>query len=213
MKIKELFDSAERLRADEKLEEALTEYQKVVDHFEEDDTLKAESLHMIGIIYLQIKDYEAAKFNLEQSEKLFKGVNNFYHGAVLRDLAALAVEEHDIEKAEKLLRQSIAELSKSDASGHLGISKVKLGTVFQKQGKFSDAENNILEGLELIKHSDDRFFESSAYYNLAKLQKKMGQLSKSKLSAKEALALLVQFGREKHLTRKNEIEEFISTLD
>jgi tetratricopeptide (TPR) repeat protein len=217
MSAMELFEKAEQLRQEEKLEDSLRVYAEALKQAlkEGNDWIEGETLHMSGLVNLQLSRYPEAKRLIVDAKKKFLVMNHQEMiGAVLRDQAAIAVADEDFVLAESLLKDSILSLTRTEKKGHLGMSKVKLGSVYRKQGKREEAEKYVKEGLEEIRDSEERFFESSAYFELAYIQKEMGDLNQAKLSGLTALRILEDISTEdKHNKRKKEMKLFIDRLD
>ena len=216
MDTKGLFEKAEQLREEEKLEESLSVYKDATKEAiaENNGWIEGESLHMNGLVNLQLNNYLEATRLLAGAKKKFSEMNSLEMvGAVLRDQAAVAVAENDFVLAESLLRESISTLAQTEKRGHLGMSKVKLGSLYLKQNNLEEAERLAQEGLEEIKDSEERFFESSAFFELAHIQKEMGDLGQSKLSGETALQILEDISTgDKHAERKKEMKLFIDRL-
>ncbi len=215
MRIEELFKQAEKLREAEDLDAATEIYKKVaiLAKKERKGWFEAESIHMLGVVFNQLKNLADALDYLDQAERLFFEQKNLgMVGAVLRDKGMIAINEKNFDKAEQLLKKSIQYLENEKLGGHLGISKVKLGELYLILNKLSDAERFVLEGIDEIKNTDDQFFESSAYFALAKIQRGQKQNSESQLSARRALNILEKVSFTGHKNRKDEIQKFIKSL-
>ena len=156
-----LFEKAQKLRNNGKIDEAIELYKKVGD---------TESLHMIGVAYYQIKKFKEANKYLQKSLNEFRQEGNEeFQGFVLRDLGAVARAEKNLTEAERFLKESIDLLQKTGNKGHEGMSRVKLGRVFADQEKFDEAFDEINRGIELLNESTDQFFLSTAYLDRAKV--------------------------------------------
>ena len=216
MSARKLFEKAEQLRVEEKLEDSLSVYVEALKQAQKEgsDWIVGESLHMSGLVNLQLERYSESKEFFFEAEKKFRDLNNpEMAGAVLRDQAARAVAEGDYVLGESLLKESIRTLIQTEQLGHLGMSKVKLGNVYRRQNRLEEAEGIVREGLEEIKNSAERFFESSAYFELAHIQKERGDLNQARVSGTTALRVLEDVAPgDKHSTRKKEMKLFIDRL-
>lgn len=222
MNPKDLFKQAEQQRGEENLDGAISTYQKVRDEALSlgDKWIAAESAHMIGVIYYQKGDegevnYQAADKNLSIALEEFKEqADTVSEAAVLRDLGLLHLKYKDFQAARSYLSDSAERLRYTDNLGHFGISLVKLGLVEAEEGRLLEAETIIKEGLENIKKSPERVFESIAYYDLAKVYKKMKKLEDARRFAESSLQILDKIALpNQHLSRRKDIDEFLKDLE
>jgi tetratricopeptide (TPR) repeat protein len=93
------------------------------------------------------------------------------------------------------------------------MTQVKLGLLFSEMEDLDKAEETIKEGLENVLKTPNSFFTSTAYFDLAKLQKKMEKLGEAKSSTEKALGVLDKISnREQFQRRRKEIEKFLTSL-
>lgn len=213
MNVQELFQKAQDLRNNGKIEEAVKIYQQIVGlSIQKDDALMiGKATHMIGVALFQDKRYQEALDYLMDALDQFKRLNNQeMWGAVLRDLGMVNEKLGEIDVAKDYFNNSIYYLKEAGSLGHAGISQVKLGKLYSKMDQKEKAESLIKEGIENIEKSSGRFFESTAYFDLAKLQVEMDKKAEAKTSAEKALEILNKMSnREQFLARRKEIEKFL----
>jgi tetratricopeptide (TPR) repeat protein len=195
MPLEELFEKAQIARNNGQTEEAVVAYLEAREKALNDQKgkklkLATECLHMVGVTYLDSRDYDQAEefLNkaLEESRDNLK--DNLLIGATLRDLGLLARVQQHLSKAKFYLRQSLDYLG--EFKGHLGISQVKLGSVAAEEGNLEEAERMMEEGLENIKDSSDRYFEATGYLDLGKVYQKEGKKVEAKAAFEKSLEIL-----------------------
>ena len=214
MEIDEIFQQAQDKRDNQEIAESISLYQQVREQALEagDQHLASESLHMIGVAHYQNEDYAGAEEALRTSQEEFEaaGKNDFV-GFVLRDRGLVALKQKDFPKAKELLQQSITSLRESN-KGHLGISIVKLGVVIAEEGDSEAGEKQIREGIAVIEESDERFFASTAYFDLAKLLRKAGKADEAREAARKSEEILNTIGGEERFKkRRKELNEFLNS--
>ncbi len=167
MDLQDLFDKASDLRNSGRTKEAVEAYQRVIGQALQQNNrrLAAEATQMIGSSYYINEQYKEANDYFLEALEMFKGLNDSLgQGSALRDLGSNAQKLGDFEKAKDYFYNSICQLKQTDRLGHLGMSQVKLGLLFSELGDLGKAEVSILEGLQNITKSPDKFFESTAYF-------------------------------------------------
>lgn len=163
---------------------------------------------MIGLLYQQKEELTKAE------EILIKAQQEFEDGVafVLRDRARVALEAKDLEKAEGLIKQSINLLSNSTQKGHLGISQVQLAKILTQKGNVVAAEL-IKDSIKLLHQSPNRFFEPSAYFNLAQVQNQAGKKEEAKQMAEKSLEILNSItNKNQHKKLKEERLKFLKEI-
>lgn len=216
MNLEKLFEEAQIKRNNGQIEEAVVEYQKIRKQALQinNQQLAADCLHMIGVAYKQVFDHQLAQDYLAQAKIEFEKIGNQVGvGAVLRDQGVDALNDHNLSLAEQLMSQSIENLINTDQKGHLGISQAKLGLIWAARGKFDEAESKIKEGIGNIEQSSDRFFELTAWKNLAEIQIRAGEKEKARQSLQKAIEILNLISNSKQfLARRREFAELEKQL-
>lgn len=212
-----IFKKANLLRVNNKIKDALLEYAKAKDQAlsEGNQLLVVDVTHMIGITFSQAKKYPEAEENLLITQAEFKKLGNQMKvGATLRDRGSVASAQKKFSEARALLNQSIEVLKSTNFPGHLGISQVKLAMVnYDENQNIDEAEKLIKEGIENIDKSEDKYFESTACFDLAKVQAKLNKKEDAKVSLDKALDILNQISSEyEHTKRREEIKDLIEQL-
>ncbi len=217
MNLQERFKKASFDRDNDNVQEAIIEYAQIREKALSEGLkeLAIDCLHMTGISYSHIEDYKQAEEFFQKAQSEFKQVGNKMKvGAVLRDRGSIAAASGNLNQAEELMQQSIHILKLTEFPGHLGISKVKMGMINLKRGKADEAEQEILEGIKDIEQSKDKWFESTAYFNLAEVQKELGKKSEVKQSLNKALEILNQIARpNEHSRRRQKITQLLQELN
>lgn len=199
------------LRNNGKINEAVKLYMEARVESQEIDNkwLASECLHMIGVSFYQDKKFKEAEEFLNQSKEEFDKLgDNDLVAAVLRDLSQIAKSQKDFDEATELIQQSIDLLKNSQKQGHLGISQVKLGMILADQENLEEAQTKIKIGIDNISKSPERFFEASAYFNLAEVQRKAGKEDEAKKSAEKSLQILDKLGNDKNQALIDQIKAF-----
>ncbi len=211
MDVQGLFKKAQKLRACERLDESISAYLASRDKAQKegDAWIAAESLHMIGLLYLQKQDFTLAEQHLKEAQQEFEDLV----AACLRDRSKVALEKKELKQAEDLALESIEKLKHSTKKGHLGASLVQLGKVLAAKGGLEQAEMTVKEGLDIIMVSPEKFFESSAYFNLAQIQKELGKTKEAKENAQKSLQILNGISsQDEHVELKKKREQFLEDL-
>ncbi len=216
MDLQEIYLQAQRNRDNGCLHEAVEAYQKIRNLAlgSSEAWLAAECVHMIGVAFYQDDQYEEAEAALQTAEDEFRTLEDMESvGMVLRDRGLIAYALEEFEQAKDLLKQSIDLLSSSDLPDHLGISRVKLGLVEAAVHNPDKGEMLISQGISEIEESENFFFLSTAYFNLAQVQNQLGQTEKATASALKARDLLdTHSPQDEFRIRRREIDTFLKTV-
>jgi tetratricopeptide (TPR) repeat protein len=219
MNLQERFKKANVARDNNQIEPALKEYEGIREKALEkgEKQLATDCLYMSGVALSQVEKYIEAQEYLQKAQEEFEKENNQLRvGAVLRDRSSIAAAQNNLDEAEAFMSQSVdllSALESDEALEHLGMSKVKMGTIYAKQEKLEKAERIILEGIEDLEKLPDNFFKSTAYFNLAEVQKELGKKDQAKASLQKSLELLNSFaGEDEHKRRREKITELEKEL-
>jgi len=208
--MQELFERAQKLRDNGKIEDAISLYHLVTGD-KTDPVLAAKATHMIGVAYYQNEQYDLAEKALQHAQEAFEeqGLDE-YIGFVLRDRGLVARNGKRFDDAESLLKESIQKLHATGSKGHEAMSLVKLGTVLSEDGNFDEAIQTIQQGIEILKETSEKFFLSTAYFDLAKVFKSKGMHSEAKDEVNESLEILNSFSDDQQFqSRRKDIEQFL----
>lgn len=122
----------------------------------------------------------------------------------------VARKDKRFEDAITLFEQSMKKLARAGNIGHQAMSISKLGLVYSDQGDNESAVRMIEEAITLLEETPEQFFLSTAYLDLARIYKKMGEQKRGKDAAKKSLDLLNGLSTEDEFTeRRKEIQTFI----
>jgi len=208
--MQELFERAQKLRDNGKIEDAISLYHLVTGD-KTDPVLAAKATHMIGVAYYQNEQYDLAEEAFQHAQQAFEeqGLDE-YSGFILRDRGLVARNEKRFDDAESLLKESVQRLHESGNQGHEAMSLVKLGTVQSEKGSFDEAIQTIQQGIEILKETPETFFLSTAYFDLAKIFRLNGMNDKSREAADKSLEVLNSFSDDEQFqSRRKDIEHFL----
>lgn len=113
---------------------------------EPDLELKKLTFNQMGLIKLQMKDFQNAKIYFYKAFKTDKNSSNFFSATILSNIAACDFETKNYLKAGKLFKQGIALLSSSKSETelkYLAILKGNLGSINQKIKNNEIAKENL----------------------------------------------------------------------
>ncbi len=211
--MQEKFEKAQDLRNNNKLKKAIKLYHEVRKEAlaGENTQLAAECLHMIGVAQYQNKQYKDAEEFYRKAQKEFEdeGLDEWV-GFVLRDRGITARAQKKLDEAEKYLEESIKKLRSVGNKPHEGMSTVRLGVVYNDKGDFENAVATIGRGIALISETEDQFFLSSGYFDLAKVLAHKGNFLEAIEAANLSLETLNSFSDENQFqVRRKDLAEFL----
>lgn len=207
MSLESEFEKVQVLRNNGCLSEAVVEYEliRMVALMKNRLELAANCQHMIGVTYYQSGDSSEARVHLMRGLRAMRQVENrLGEGAVLRDLGMNEMRRGNWEESRSFLGESLQALA--DYPGHRGMTRVKLGVVEGTSGSNMMAGALIRRGIEEIKGTPDRWFESTGYWELAQLEAGMNNPRLAMEAYEKSLEILMDLGgEEKFLIRMNEM--------
>jgi tetratricopeptide (TPR) repeat protein len=214
--IDKLFDEAQILRDNGRIDEAVKLYKEVRHHAQKkyDLWLASECLHMIGVAYAQAEKTEEADKFLEEAQKEFEARKDVESaGMVYRDRGLVAKKCQDYPLAESMMKKSLENLLsvRYPNMGHVGISRVKLGLIKAAQGDLRLGIDIIKKAIGDLENSRDTFFLSTAHFDLAQLLRESGDSQQAAKEAIDARTILnnVDPTGKKFTERRKEIQEFL----
>ncbi len=209
-----MFEKAQIERNNGQIKQAVADYQKVREQALRvgDRRLGAECLHMIGVAYYQDESYREAITSLEKAQKELERLGDeMLVGATLRDLGLVAKAQKNYDQAKRYYQESLDHLQKFP--GHLGMTRVKLGKVYLDEEELALAEQTIQKGIVEIAPSPEKFFLSSAYFDLAQVQKRAGKIEEARKSVEKSKEILDEIsGPDQNQSRRQEIKDFLKEL-
>jgi eukaryotic-like serine/threonine-protein kinase len=115
----------------------------------------ASALNELGGAALRRGKLDDAIARFSRMAEIYKMVYHDKHylvGLALSNLASVYLEKKDYVRAERLFREVIHRYSETLPANHLfmGIAHVKLGRTLTREHRYSDAEPEILAGLEIL---------------------------------------------------------------
>ena len=215
-RIEELFEEAKEKRNNGELAEAIEIYQEVRDQALKrgDKKLAIECAHMIGVTYYQEDRYDQALESLGVAEEELEDLDErILMGAVLRDIGQVYLKKSETKRAKYYLEKSLEVLRNIEPRSHWGISRVKLAFVFVSYGSLKGAEELILDTIRDVDWGEDKFFEATAYFNLAQVQLKLEKKPQTKKSLEKSLEILDQISdKDEFLDRRAQINRLMLDL-
>ena len=215
MNLEEIFKQANFYRDNDQNEEALELFEKILNSSSgADPKLRANSQHLKAITLYNWGKFEWVWDELLKTQEMYEKLGEKTGvGAVLRDLGSTAVNLGDYDKAEKLMEESIKVLKDAD-DGELGISQVKLGTVYLAQGKLDEAEKITINGIKTMGDVAEDYYISTGYMNLAEILIKMGKISEAKQNLEKSLESLNKFAKpDEHLRRRKKLNSLLHSVN
>lgn len=224
MEAEQLFSRAQVARDNGQTSEAIDFYSQAREKFQEAKMWQeaSECLHQGGNCYrMGINGLPKTEtFNLAE-QSLMRALEEFQNqniplliGATQRDLGLTQLQMGQLERAETSIKDSIKTLEGTEALGHLGMSKIALGRVYSAQESYDQALQMIKEGITDTKKSEDFFFTSTGYWDLAQLNKKAGLRDEAYYAAHQALDIIwAKFPLDQFRTRRIEINGFLDDLE
>ncbi|MEK7572130.1 MAG: hypothetical protein AAB553_07720 [Patescibacteria group bacterium] len=140
---------------------------------ENNKSVAAECLHMIGVSFYQKGNYIKAESAYAKAQEEFEelGAQDFV-GFVLRDRGMNELKQGHFSVAEERIQESMTALRDRN-QGHYGMSMVILGRIRaaaeNPNQNLEEAESHIQEGIGILKETPETFFLSTAYFDLAKV--------------------------------------------
>lgn len=216
MSLSSEFEKVQDLRNNGQFEQAVVEYEliRMVAIMKNQPELAANCQQMVGVTYYQSGDWPEARVHLMRGLRgMRQSGNRLGEGAVLRDLGMNEMRRGNGEESRRFLGESIRVLMGTEHKGHLGMSRVKLGVVEAISGSSQIARAVMRRGIEEIKLSPDRWFESTGYWELAQLEAKINNPKQAIEVYDRAMELLMSLGGEKKfLERMNEMRAWRKKL-
>ena len=98
---------------------------------------------------------DEAEADFRRQAEIYKSVYGDKHqqyGTALANLAGVYADRKDFTKAEQLYRDALKLYTAALPPGHMNIAitRVKLGSVLLREGRYSDAESESLAGYDLL---------------------------------------------------------------
>lgn len=208
------FEKVQILRNNGKLSEAVVEYEliRMVALMKNQPELAANCQHMVGVSYYQFGSWNAARVHLMRALRAMRVMENkLGEGAVLRDLGMNEAKRENWEEARRFLAESLRVLA--DYPGHRGMTRVKLGVLEKTSRSSMMAVGLIRRGMKEITGTQERFFESTGYWELAQLEAGMNNPKSAIEAYEKSMEILMDLGgEEKFLARMNEMRKWRQKL-
>jgi serine/threonine-protein kinase len=115
----------------------------------------ASIVNEIGSLALRRKEYDAAEAAFRRMADIYRAVypnKHYLTGIAVSNLASVFNAREEWARAEPLFREAVVLYSETQAPGHLntGIARIKLGRALLGMGRYADAEQEILQGYEIV---------------------------------------------------------------
>ncbi|MBU0549679.1 MAG: CHAT domain-containing protein [Candidatus Omnitrophica bacterium] len=144
----------------------------------------------IAFLYLEKKDYSAAKDFFNRSKQLFENLgaipelSDYYF-----DMGEIALFEKKYDLAHKYYQKGLAIDKRLNHKFNLSSDYWMLGEFYLETGKLIEAENYLKQALSICQEIDNRPVLAGVYYDLGLIYKEMNKQEKAKESLSQALYL------------------------
>lgn len=176
------------------VEKAVREYKELLSRFEKAGELRraAEMQHMIGVAYKVGNHTEESLVALADALRRYKEIDSTVDvGRTLRDIGITHQYVHDYDKAKPFLEESVSVLRETGNLAELGISEVKLGSLFHECGDFKEAQEWISRGLATLEATNQWFYQATALLHAAHLNVSLQKYSAALADAERARKLFL----------------------
>lgn len=168
MKKDELYEKAQDLRNNGKVEEAILAYQEVITTSSDDPKLQGYAWQMIGVCQNMAGEQDAAIESYQKAIETFEELKDTFDlGCTYRDMGTTTANKGDYELAIEYLEKSKEALSRTEDAVALGITLDKLGVVYGQRGDLKEAQKWITQGLATMRTQGDWFMEMTGMLDLA----------------------------------------------
>ncbi len=191
MNKEELLEQADALKNQAKTKEAVKIYEQLLDLYEKEENWKMVGLiyQMIGVCYKE--NAGKALHWLGKAKELCKEHDlKEGYANTMREIAMVKESDGDYEGAEKAATESVELLKDCDDEASHGMSLTKLGLSQIGLHKYSEAEDNIIRGIQVLSQTDHWIFLMTAYGHLGELFLSMKNYRDALISLEKAAAVL-----------------------
>jgi len=182
-----------------KLDEAFTYYEKGLEKFEElkSKTRIAWVKRHLGDIYTARGEWEKAFEAYERSRDIYEEIGEEKEKrSVLADIAEAYVKSDQVEKAEKIARETIEEPENWDSIILEATCKRFLGILYREKEEFEKAEEYLIGSKEILKDRSPTDYPQ-VLFELGVLYQKKGKNEKARRCLEDALDLFDEIGMKR----------------
>lgn len=200
-----LKQNADDLRNQGKTKEAIEKYQETIQLFDQvgDKNKVAEMWQMIGVCHKMENNLPRAIEALQVAVKLFEDIHDDQGlGNTYRDIAITYTYDHQFSEALPWFEKSIHVLEKTDDTVALGITTVKRGLTYVYLKRYEDAEEDMRQGLSLIRSKGNWFMEMTALLNYAGLDAVLERFDDALNKLWAAFGILLYEGEQEQQSRR-----------
>ncbi len=207
--IDQLENKVKSLRAEGKYSEAIPLAMQAIQLREQTQVVElpglAESLRILGVLYLEQGEYPKAEPPLKRALSILEQVNGSNHPDVARcinNLANLYRAQWRFAEAEPLYKQALTIRQQSLGSDHPDVAKSlsNLASFYRDQGRYSEAEPLLKQALDIFNKALGPNTPEAAYTlgSLAIVYKDQGKYSEAEPLYQQSLALREKSGGLEH---------------
>lgn len=167
----------------------------LLDQEEDDQWLRALSVHDLGVLYLALGEMDQARDYLEDARHAWKELNDRRRQAAsLSQLGRLYAQLGDLETALSHHRHALTLRRETGDQRGVASSLSKLGLVYQWRGELAQAHNHYQQALAILRHLGRPWSEAVALRNLASLNEELDQPEKAADLYRQSLIRFRQVG-------------------
>jgi class 3 adenylate cyclase/tetratricopeptide (TPR) repeat protein len=153
---------------------------------------RGHALASAGHFAIYGEDYDEARSQLEEARALYEEAGDASSlGRVLYRLGLVAWHQDDLDRAERLSRESIRTLAQLEDRGTLCEAQRQLAEVLLAKGKVEEAEHYAEEALETV-GPQDMSSRASTRYTLARVRSAQGRFDQAEKLLREAVGIIDQ---------------------
>lgn len=155
----------------------------------------------IGVIYIQMKEYEHAETYLNQALEIRKE-ENYTKGLpnVLNHLANIYSKREDYDKALTYYQEALAIAQANEDKLSTGNIFYQMGALYKSQKRYDEAIESLNKGLKLQKELNLKYYEAYSYIGLVNIYMEKGEFDKAYPLITKSIKILKELGNLNSLT-------------
>jgi class 3 adenylate cyclase/tetratricopeptide (TPR) repeat protein len=167
------------------------------------DSLQADCLHSMGMVFSEQGNYVLARNYLEQALAIRRGQPGLQgEGSTLHALGNVAIFQADYERASEYYRNAISIFRQIGARPEECNTSNNLGTVALYRGDYGQAASYYTQALGIARETGGRRSESNALGNLGIVARYQGEYEQAIRYTEQALAIDRAIGHRQGVARK-----------
>jgi tetratricopeptide (TPR) repeat protein len=160
-------------------------------------SLKANSLHNLGIIAEERREFEKAEDWCKKSLKIFKQLGDEHNAAITyHQLGMIAEERREFEEAEDWYEKSLKIKERLGNEHGAASTYHQLGRIAQERRDFEEAENWYKKSLQIFEQLGNEHGAASTYHQLGIIAEKRRDFEEAEDWYKKSLKIEEQLGNE-----------------